>query len=260
MISRLLSSVADTLFPPVCPSCRTHLAQSPASPLCYDCRRRLLAPRRPLCRCCPRQVRRFDQTCRVCRLTKPAFTQARSVFAYTPVMQRLLHHYKYGRRYGLRTFFAESLIGGLQASGWDPAAIDGVTPVPQHWWRTWQRGFDAVSAITELFCRTINLPMVPCLRRVRWTPFQARSRPSQRWTNLRNAFTIKGSKDLIYHGGTWLVIDDVFTTGATAHEAAAALRRAGIRTVYVLTMCAAAGRGPTEQSDQPPQMNNSRFT
>jgi ComF family protein len=111
-------------------------------------------------------------------------------------------------------------------------AVDAVVPVPLHWWRRWRRGYNQAAAIARSLAQQLQIRCFPsALRRRRNTPDQPSQSPAGRRDNVRGAFVVRRRAGL--HARTILLVDDVMTTGATAHEAARALRSAGAARVFV---------------------------
>lgn len=113
-------------------------------------------------------------------------------------------------------------------------------PVPTYWLQRFSRRQHAAETLAHVWARRLQVPQAPhILRKVRWTPPQARLTPSQRRTNLRQAFAAR--RDAL-SGASVLLADDVLTTGTTAHEAARQLRLAGAGKVVVAVIARGLGR------------------
>jgi ComF family protein len=111
-----------------------------------------------------------------------------------------------------------------------------IVPVPTHWTRRLWRGYNQCEAIGRGLARRMGLPLAPnCLRRVRRTQLQNGDETARR-KNVRGAFRASGN---VLQGRTILLVDDVFTTGATLHESARALRDAGAGRVVVAVLARA---------------------
>jgi predicted amidophosphoribosyltransferase len=112
---------------------------------------------------------------------------------------------------------------------------DIVVPVALHWWKRLRRGFNQTTCLSAAIAERLKLDHRPeWLRRVRATGSQVSLTPTQRRTNVAGAF--RASRRAQLAGRSVLLIDDVLTTGATASEAAAALRAAGADRVVVAVL------------------------
>jgi ComF family protein len=113
---------------------------------------------------------------------------------------------------------------------------DLVVPIPLHWKRRWQRGFNSCDLLAQALARALVVPYRPLvLRRARATPQQTlQPSATARRENVKHAFEARTAGDV--QGKTVLLIDDVLTTGATASEAAKALRVQKPKGIYVVVM------------------------
>ena len=118
--------------------------------------------------------------------------------------------------------------------------FDGVVPVPLHWRRRWQRGFNQSELLARAIARSRGVPLMAALRRVRHTATQTGLSNTSRRRNVAGAFQVR----LPVAGKRILLIDDVMTTGSTVAACAAALRRAGALRIVVLTVARADRRAP----------------
>jgi ComF family protein len=115
-----------------------------------------------------------------------------------------------------------------------PLGVDVAVPIPLHWWRQWQRGFNQSERLGQALARRLHVNCRRWLKRSRATPKQTTLAPSLRRENVRGAFRVTRNAEV--RGKTVLLIDDVLTTGSTAHEAARALRGAGASQVVVAVL------------------------
>ncbi|MGV3720482.1 MAG: ComF family protein [Actinomycetota bacterium] len=116
-------------------------------------------------------------------------------------------------------------------SEWRP---DGLVPVPMHWTRRWERGFDHTELLARSVSRAASLPALNALRRTRRVPPQVGLEAGERKRNLRGVFAMEDRASV--RGLRLVVLDDVRTTGSTLSECAATLRAAGAAAVYGLTI------------------------
>jgi len=112
--------------------------------------------------------------------------------------------------------------------------------VPLHWRRRWRRGFNQAELLAREVSRHRRIPILNALRRSKDTVNQAGLTSSGRRLNIAGAFQPREGMDL--RGQRVLLIDDVFTTGATATACALALKKAGAGTVSLLTLARADRR------------------
>src|SRR5205085_6117917 len=112
--------------------------------------------------------------------------------------------------------------------------FDAIVPVPLHWRKRWDRGFNQSELLARHIADARRTPMVHALLRKRFTDAQAGLASAGRRRNVAGAFAVK--PDFNLQGKRILLIDDVMTTGATASACAAALKRSGAKSVSPLTL------------------------
>jgi ComF family protein len=162
---------------------------------------------------------------------------ARSAGRYHHALRNLIHAFKYdGRR-----FLSGPLATLLRHQCTDVlSTVDAVVPVPLHHWRRLRRGFNQ----SDDLARELGLPVWRVLRRVRLGVPQAGLPAAGRQTNVLGAFGLRRPSSARMtrrlSRATVVLIDDVMTTGATAHECSRVLLEAGVRDVRVLTVARAA--------------------
>lgn len=150
-----------------------------------------------------------------------------------PLMRALLH-LKYRPNQNLAQVFAGWLRELLRHEQWHPTMI---APVPLAASRQRQRGYNQVDLITSALSRMTELPNAPgALRRIRETPSQVGLNPAERRLNVAGAFEACSLGD---HNHTVLLVDDLFTTGATLAACASALLEEGAQQVLGVTIARA---------------------
>ena len=178
--------------------------------------------------------------CSLCRRGVRGFDAAYSFGFHENELRNLIHLFKYG---GIRTLAVP--LGRLLARALPREhAFDMIVPMPLHWRKRWQRGFNQAELLALEIGRRTNVPVRNALRRVRNTASQAGLTSSKRRENVSGAFqAARGGKTRnALHGRSVLLIDDVMTTGASAASCARALKRAGARQVTLLTLARADRR------------------
>ncbi len=131
----------------------------------------------------------------------------------------------------------------MAAAGRDMLAdADLIVPVPLHYLRLVRRGFNQSVWLGAALGRATGVPMaVDALRRVRATPIQGGLSADGRRRNVQGAFKLRGARSKRIAGRRIVLVDDVFTTGATAEACARELRKGGAACVDVLTLARVAG-------------------
>jgi ComF family protein len=169
-----------------------------------------------------------DGVCALCREGVRGFDFAYSYGFYEGPLKDLIHLYKYGRVQSLKAHFSRLLAAALPLDN----AYDLVVPVPLHWRRRWARGFNQAAQLGRGIAQLRGMRYAGLLARKRWTGSQASLSNSDRRSNVAGAFRVRGQ----VRGLRILLVDDVMTTGATAGACAMVLKRAGAKSVTLLTL------------------------
>jgi len=169
----------------------------------------------------------------LCRSGLRGFDAAYCFGAYEGTLRELIHLYKYGRIQTLARPLGDWLADALPRD----EQFDAVTPVPLHWRRHWDRGFNQSELLAREIGRHSGIPLWRALKRVRTTAAQAGLSNTMRRKNVTKAFACRrGPWASRLQGKRILLIDDVMTTGSTAASCALVLKRAGARRVALLTV------------------------
>jgi ComF family protein len=232
-----VARLVDLLYPPRCLICDADLPTDHGSPLCDDDERRVVVIDDPICDLCGRKMyaqATGELICGECRVQERHFDRAFSATMYNDVMKPLVHLYKYGMRQHLAKPLARWLIAFMRAHV-DAASFDAIVPVPLHWRRYQYRGFNQAIELAQPVAREFDLPIITrVLRRVRHTLPQVDLSPEERVKNIEGAFVVRHPERIA--GKRLLLVDDVYTTGATLNECARVLKRAGAAEVVGLTL------------------------
>jgi ComF family protein len=230
------------VYPGVCNVCGTALPPE-QDHFCVSCRAALTTDMFCTCPRCAATIGPFalatpKDGCTHCANASFHFERVLRLGAYDgllrDVIMRLKHLSGDGLAELLGELWAETSEAALRAT-----QADVIVPMPLHWRRRWQRGYNQSLALARGLAARLHLPCRPAwLRRIRHTPTQTQQSPSARRHNVRGAFR---AATRIAPGQTILLVDDVLTTGSTASEAAAALRAAGAARVLVAVLARAHG-------------------
>ena len=216
--------------------------------LCPVCRNGFTPVESPLCTCCGMLFgsrEGEDHICSECLQVPRHFDKARSAGIYGQALMESIHCFKYKEKIQLGMPLGMLLLATLLAY-WKQECFDLVVPVPLHIKKLRKRGFNQSWHLVQRCDRLLRamdlttpyLQVAPdLLIRARPTEPQTGLGRRQRIGNVKNAFRLNGSKGL--SAKRVLLVDDVYTTGATVNECARTLKRGGADRVDVLTLARA---------------------
>ena len=165
---------------------------------------------------------------------------ARALGTYESSLQESIHRWKYEGKTYLTPFFAKWMAEGLSRY-WGPGSFDLLIPVPLHRQRLRERGFNQVLLLVKEMSFRTGIPYrKTMLQKKKPTIPQVTLSGPEREKGLRGAFDVIGKEELV--GKSILLVDDVYTTGATVNECSKVLRRGGAKRVDVLTLAHAIKR------------------
>ena len=168
----------------------------------------------------------------------PPFDKARSVILYDEVARRLVQGLKFSDRLELAPWMARWMVRASDGILLDKAIV---VPVPLHRWRLFGRRFNQSAELARHICLQQNLRYAPeLLKRIRATTQQVGLGRRERDKNVRGAFRVPKDRVIDVKGRHIVLIDDVFTTGATLEACARALRRRGAAQIDCLTFARVA--------------------
>ena len=254
-VARVLRSPVDALscalLPASCVLCGSPLPHFSSAPICDACLTEFPVQADPRCARCGDRCDLLPEShlgthlCRACRLAPPPFFRAVAYGPYEGRLRDAIHALKYSR---VRT--ADRILGRMLAHAIEELAPEApaemlVIPVPLYRSKRATRGFNQARALADRAIQVLRkahpewrLTLAPrALIRARATASQAGLTTRQRRQNLRGAFRISDASAVA--GKHVLVVDDIFTSGATARAAAKALADAGAAGIWVATLARA---------------------
>lgn len=210
-----------------------HYVPEGGFPLCNSCLERVKLLGDSICSFCGRPL---DSTqsriCRYCRHKSFSFACARSVALYETPLKECIHAFKYRGITTLLPFLGNLMLEYLERNPF-LRKVDGIVAVPLHRSRLRERGFNQSLLLARYVAEGFNLPVLSGVQRVKSTLPQVGLSHKEREKNLKNAFCVVRSHDLV--DKEILIVDDVFTSGATVESLARTLLKAGSKRVMVLT-------------------------
>ncbi len=158
------------------------------------------------------------------------FDAAYSFGSYEGPLRKLIHLFKYAKVESLAPPLSRLMVQAMPID----ERIDLVIAMPMHWRKRWERGFNQAELLAKPVAKRCGLKVSTTFRRKRYTKAQAGLTEVQRRENLKGSFCVRDAQQIA--GKRILLIDDVFTTGATLRSAAETLKAAGVAHVTALTL------------------------
>jgi ComF family protein len=248
-LKRILTGIADLVFPPRCITCDALLEQHGPLPFCPSCMEGIRYIRSPLCSRCGvpfTAAEGEDHLCGDCITAPRPYAVARSVGRYEETLLTAIDRFKYRGRAGIGL-----ILGGIMADfagmTWDMKVFERIMPVPLHRKRLRERGFNQAVILAREIAKQFDIPLdFMSLRREVFTQPQVGLGRAERSANIRGAFSARYPERIA--GRRILLVDDVYTTGSTLAECSRMLIRAKAESVAVLTLARAG-----HDHDLPPE-------
>ncbi|MBE5959048.1 MAG: ComF family protein [Lachnospiraceae bacterium] len=224
-------------FPNTCPVCGKVMPVGNID-ICRKCISKARYIREPRCKKCGRMLEKEEYVyCDECKIIPHQFEQGVSVFVHTGDIRNSIYDFKYKNRRDYAEFFAMEAKKNLgrYIRKWN---VDVVVPVPVYPKKEIKRGYNQAGEFGKRISEIMNIPYDDKLliRKINTAP-QKELSDYMRYVNLKGVFGVDTEKIKKYQ--RVLIVDDIYTTGATVDACANVLRKAGIGKVYFL--CISAG-------------------
>ena len=236
-LNETLRDITDVIFPPRCLGCAEVLTHLHLQTFCASCRgkiRFINGSHCPICGMGFFDSPAPDHLCGNCLEKKPSFSLARAVTSYETLILDAIHQFKYGRDISTGAALA-SFMAEFDFPEFDFTDYSVIIPVPLHIGRLRERGFNQALILAKALGKKHSIPVnFSLLKRNKSTLTQTGLDKIQREKNIRAAFTVTDNAKA--KGKNIILIDDVYTTGATIDQCAKTLIKAGAGKVAVLTL------------------------
>jgi ComF family protein len=233
ILKKIAGGVIGLVYPPVCLACGRLMDGF----VCGDCVGNLELIKPPICLKCGKPTAIEVDDCRHCSGKRLPFKLLRSVGLHDGTLREVVHSLKYGSGSRAAKYLSALMVNSLNECGFDP---DFVTYVPVHRKTISRRGYNQAYLLAKEVSAMIDKPLKDTLIKVRYTVEQNSLTLKERKSNLKDVFKVKYGLDI--KGKAALLIDDVYTSGATINEVSKALRQAGINEIMALTVTRAVTR------------------
>lgn len=229
-----LKHIFNFILPSRCISCSEILEQS--NSICPMCFNKLNFISSSYCECCGIAFEFSINNvvlCGKCIAKQPSYDLARSIFKYDEISKKLVHAFKYNDQTNYSKTFAKLLFNRYKD---DLQEIDIVTPVPMHRIKRIFRQYNPAQILAYDLAKLFKAPCkADILVKTKWTKAQTRLSQSARMKNLAGSISCNKKYGIL--NSNILLVDDVRTTGSTANYCAKILKKAGAKSVKLVTIC-----------------------
>ena len=232
LLNKAKNVLLDVLFPPLCLNCRENLDDR-NNLICQNCLGLIQFNNTLFCPVCRA---RLAEGKRICHYDAGYFLAAVGNYD-DPVLQNLIHYFKYKSFKNLAPVLGEILIKYIENC---KLKIENfiIVPVPLHKKRQRERGFNQAKLLAEIIAKNLNLELKDCLKRVKNTKPQSQLKDGEkRQSNVFNCFSAANPDSI--KGKKIILVDDVFTSGATMNEAVKILKSNGAKRIIALVLAKA---------------------
>ena len=237
-ISSAISRIGKVLYPEICPLCKK-VIDGRKEYCCKECSIKLIPIKAPLCLKCGKEVDNEEQDCcNDCSGMIRSFVKGFPCLNYNEEMAKCLSDFKYHNMRCYGGFLADIIV---KSKGREIllSAPEVIVPVPVHKAKLKERGYNQAEVLANELGKRLGIMVDNTLveRSARTTP-QKHLSNKEREENLKKAF-ISTKKIVKYKSA--LIVDDIYTTGATVEACTGVLRSMGIKDVYYTSICVGKG-------------------
>ncbi|MCG2711452.1 MAG: ComF family protein [Candidatus Omnitrophica bacterium] len=232
------ASFIDIIYPRYCLICSKSIDDSSYEGACKACLEKIDVNAAPFCKKCGASLKSStamaNDSCAECRHKQYYFDRALSVCEYAGIARKCIQLFKYKRKLKIGRNLSKIMLAFLKKH-FTLDSIDLIMAVPLHRSKLKERGFNQAEILAEFIRLNLDIPAsFDNLKRVRKTLSQYQLPLGKRQKNMRDAF---GCADKVFFKNkSILIVDDIFTTGATLNECSRVLKNAGAKKVYTLTI------------------------
>ena len=227
----------DFVFPKICPVCN-EIVSGGTGGICFDCEKRLPYVGNDYCMKCGKPVDEDEEFCFDCLRSAHVYDEGRAALVYDEITSKSIYRFKYNHKREFAKAYGKIIYErlGSKIASWD---VDVMIPVPVHKSKKKKRGYNQAKLIADELSKRLNIPVCNTLVvRNTATTVQKELSAAARQNNLKKAFNVTRN-DVKYR--SVLIVDDIYTTGATVDAMARCLKGVGIQNVYFVSLC--IGRG-----------------
>ena len=228
----IFKTFLDIVLPPVCYVCKESCSGKYG--LCEVCLEKIWHIPPPYCLKCGRRVPEKESTCGECKKKVVHVQRGFSCCEYKDTIKHCIHLFKYNGYVGLVDIFKDIMTDFLKKHTLDKE-IDLIVPVPMYRTKKRERTYNHAEVLARSISQSFSILIdSKNLKKIRWTQSQSELDKQKRLRNVKDSF-ITVDKN-VFRGKNVLLVDDVYTTGATINECARVLSGTEPRSIYSLTL------------------------
>lgn len=228
---KLLERILELIYPNKCIYCNELIPIGGDSLVCEECSNNIKVADKPRCIMCDRPIK-ITAVCHICKDMNIYFDKGFAVYNYEGKVKNAILNFKYNnKKRNCKPFSDIMLKYFLENSDTMP---DIIVPVPLYKKRYRKRGFNQSELLAIEISKGLGIETLNVLDRIKETKPQSGLKMAQRIKNLKGAFALNEKYEV--KDKNILIIDDIFTTGATCNECAKVLRKNGAQTIMFLTI------------------------
>lgn len=203
--------------------------------ICRHCEKLLKKLDAPLCSKCSKPINYGSSAslCPECSGEERYFEMSKSLYSYEGLIKNAIYSYKYYNHPYFYKMFGNMLLTYMLAENY--TNFDCIVPVPLHSSKMRTRGYNQSELLARHLSKKLSIPYVDALKRIKKTAKQSEQSKLERAKNLKDAFVIKNDAEIVVNSSV-LLVDDIYTTGATVDECSKALKNRGAANVFVITI------------------------
>ncbi len=227
ILLKSVSAIIDNIFPSHCIYCGLTISYN-QNWLCDTCLEKLIYIKKK-CDICSGVI--VDDMCTICSDRKLYYTKNICIAEYTGVMKEILHNLKFNKKKRIYHHLSDIAFKNLME---DKGHFDIITSVPMNRKKKWERGYNQSEIIAKRLSHMLKIKYIPLLTEKTRFKTQRDLGFRERFINILNRYKIRNKNKI--NDKRILLVDDIFTTGATINECARILKSFNAKDVYSLTM------------------------
>lgn len=228
----LFNTIFELFIPSICPCCEHEALHAAKETFCPHCLKTFPHIKPPYCQSCGGSIDTACQMCSSClRRGAQPWALGITLFEHNQSIRILIHKMKYRKRIDLTRAFAFLMQKKVNDF---PEKIDYIIPMPMPAWRRFLRGYNHAHLLAKWLSFYTHIPMVDVLTRHPFTRTQVTRDRASRFRALKRVFKLKNPEKI--KGKNVLIIDDVFTTGATLTAASKIIQKTNVNRIDVMTI------------------------